>query len=120
MLATTSAWTGFGGLSGLAAPLLLFIAMAGLVVANSIADAMTACPTRAGAASALVGSIQYGSGIFRSALIGALADGTPWPLGAAVALFSPMCGGLGLGLRARDAGLNRRLGAVRPGWLHAE
>ena len=64
------------GLWGLAAPLLLFIAATGLVVANSIA----------GAVSALVGAPQYGAGIVGSGLVGVCADGTPWPLGWVVAV----------------------------------
>jgi len=43
-------------------------------------------PTRAGAVSALVGSMQYGSGIFSSALVGFFADGTPWPMGWVIAV----------------------------------
>lgn len=79
-------WTGWGGLAGLAVPLLLFAALNGLIVANSLAGALAAWPDRAGAASALVGAIQYGSGIVGSGLVGLLADGTPWPLGFTVAL----------------------------------
>lgn len=79
--------TGWGGLAGLALPLFVFISMTGLVVANSIAGALADFPRRAGAVSAFVGAIQYGSGILGSALVGILADGTPWPLGAVVAVF---------------------------------
>ena len=85
-VAAVAGWTGWGGLAGLAAPLLVFMALNGLIVANSLAGALAAWPERAGAASALVGSIQYGSGIIGSALVGMLADGTPWPLGLTVAL----------------------------------
>lgn len=88
--AAITAATGWGGLAGLAVPLLLFCALNGLIVANSLAAALSAWPERAGAASALVGAIHYGSGIVGSALLGVLADGTPWPLGLIVAL-----GGLG-------------------------
>lgn len=79
-------YTGWGGLWGLAVPLFLFSAMNGLIVANSLAGALAAWPDRAGAASALVGAIQYGSGIVGSALVGLLADGTPGPLGLVMAL----------------------------------
>ena len=78
--------TGAGGLAGLVATLLLFASMAGLIVANSLAEALAAEPEHAGTVSALVGALQYGSGILGSALVGALADGTPWPLGAVIAL----------------------------------
>ncbi|HOY53797.1 MAG TPA: multidrug effflux MFS transporter [Opitutaceae bacterium] len=78
--------TGAGGLAGLVATLLLFASMAGLIVANSLAEALAAEPEHAGTVSALVGALQYGSGILGSALVGGLADGTPWPLGAVIAL----------------------------------
>ncbi|MEC7933580.1 MAG: Bcr/CflA family efflux MFS transporter, partial [Pseudomonadota bacterium] len=86
LLATVAAWTGWGGLAGLAIPLLLFSALNGLIVANSLAGALSAWPDRAGAASALVGAIHYGSGIIGSALVGLFADGTPWGLGLTVGL----------------------------------
>lgn len=73
--------TGWGGLTGLATTLFLFSAMSGLIVANSIAGALARFPERAGTASALVGAIHYGAGIVGSALVGAFADGTPWPVG---------------------------------------
>jgi DHA1 family bicyclomycin/chloramphenicol resistance-like MFS transporter len=78
--------TGWGGLMGLALPLFWFIGLTGFIVANSIAGALESFPDRAGAASALVGAIQYGSGIVGSALVGAFADGTPWPMGWVIAL----------------------------------
>jgi DHA1 family bicyclomycin/chloramphenicol resistance-like MFS transporter len=67
-------------------PLFLFVGMAGFIVANSIAGALASFPERAGAVSALVGAIHYGTGIVGSALVGVFADGTPWPLGWVVAL----------------------------------
>jgi DHA1 family bicyclomycin/chloramphenicol resistance-like MFS transporter len=86
LLLAVNAWTGWGGLVGLVVPLLLFLGMTGFIVANSIAGAMGSFPERAGAVSALVGAIHYGSGIVGSGLIGAFADGTPWPLGWVIAL----------------------------------
>ena len=84
--AAADAWTGAGGLVGLAAPLFVFIATNGLIVANSIAGAMTAFPKRAGTVSALVGALQYGAGMAGSGLLGAFADGTPRPLAFVVAI----------------------------------
>ncbi len=71
---------GFGGLAGVAIPLFVFVGMTGLIVANSISGAMASFPDRAGTVSALVGALQYGAGIVGSALVGALADGTPMPM----------------------------------------
>lgn len=80
------AWTGWGGLWGLVLFLLVFASMAGFIVANAIVGAMADFPRQAGAVSALVGATQYGSGVFSSALVGLLADGTPWPMGLIIAL----------------------------------
>ena len=91
LLAALDARTGWGGLWGLVLPLLVFASSTGLVVANSIAGAMARFPQRAGAVSALVGAIQYGSGIIGSALVGVLADGTPWPMGLVVGIAGVAC-----------------------------
>ena len=78
--------TDWGGLTGLAASVILFHAMNGFISANSIAGALSSFPSRSGAVSALIGSIQYGSGVVGSVLVSALADGTPRPLGWVMAL----------------------------------
>ena len=67
-------------------PLFLFVSTTGFIVANSIAGAMAGFPERAGAVSALVGAMQYGSGMVCSALVAAFVDGTPRSLGLVVAL----------------------------------
>ncbi|WP_421359013.1 MULTISPECIES: multidrug effflux MFS transporter [Agrobacterium] len=77
--------TDFGGVYSMAAGLWLFVAMNGLISANSISGAMTDFPMRAGAVSAFMGAIQYGSGVIGSAISGSFADGTPWPMGAVIA-----------------------------------
>jgi len=74
-----------GGLVGFLVPMLVFVSMTGFIVANSLAGAMANFPNRAGTVSALVGAVQYGSGIIGSALVGLLADGTPWPMAAVIA-----------------------------------
>lgn len=78
--------TGWGGLTGLVIPLFLFVGVAGFIAANSIAGALNHYPRHAGAVSALVGFVHYGSGIIGSALVGILADGTPWPMGMVMGL----------------------------------
>jgi MFS transporter, DHA1 family, multidrug resistance protein len=85
VLATT-AFTDWGGLWGLFVPLLLFVSVTGFIVPNSIAGAMVDFPDQAGAVSALVGALQYGTGIAGSGLVGAFADGTPWPMGGVIAV----------------------------------
>ncbi len=80
-----AASTGWGGLWGLVLSLFLFVSATGFIVANSIAGALSGFSERAGAVSALVGAIHYGSGIAGSALVGAFADGTPRPMGWVIA-----------------------------------
>ena len=58
----------------------------GFIVANSVACALNGFPSRAGSVSALVGAMQYGSGIVGSGLVGAFANGTPGPMGWVIAL----------------------------------
>ncbi|UCV08681.1 multidrug effflux MFS transporter [Dechloromonas denitrificans] len=86
LLAVTTG-IGVGGLIGLLIPLFLFVSATGFIVANSIVGALGSYPERAGAVSALVGTIQYGTGIFGSALVGFFADGTPWPMAWIIAAF---------------------------------
>jgi len=81
------AWSGIGGLAGLVAPLFMFVAATGLIVANSIVGALDSFPHMAGAVSALIGALQYGTGILGSGLVGAMADGTPKPMAAVIAVF---------------------------------
>lgn len=85
--------TGWFGLAGIAVPVFFYVSMLGLVVANSVAGALSAFPHKAGSASALVGAMQFGFGAFSSAAMGGIADGTPWAMGVLIAVS----GILGLG-----------------------
>lgn len=53
--------------------------MNGIIAATSTAAALDAALNIAGSASALIGSLQYGSGIISSLLLARLSDGTPGP-----------------------------------------
>ncbi|MXV36895.1 MULTISPECIES: multidrug effflux MFS transporter [unclassified Saccharibacter] len=79
---------GWGGLWGLAIPLFFYTATSGFIVANSLTGALHQHPRHAGAVSALVGAVHYGSGILGSALVGVFADGTPRPMTAIILGFS--------------------------------
>jgi DHA1 family bicyclomycin/chloramphenicol resistance-like MFS transporter len=76
LVLAVNAWTGFGGLAGLVAPLFFLVSMNGAVVANSVAGALSAFPRKAGAASAVVGALQFGMGILTTAMTGWFADGS--------------------------------------------
>ena len=90
IVAVVEARSGWGGFAGLVAAIVVYGASSGFIVANSVAGALAAFPGRAGAASAFVGAIHYGSGILSAALVGWLADGTPTPMTAILA-----AGGIG-------------------------
>lgn len=82
--------TGWGGVIGLIIAQLLFTAMNGLILANGVAAALASVTARTGSAAAVIGAIQYGSGMVGAALVGVLANGTPAPMGMVMAI-----GGLG-------------------------
>ena len=67
-------------------PLFCYVSMLGFIVANSVAGALAAFPHKAGAASALVGAMHYGTGILTAAMVGWFADGTPFTMGWIVGL----------------------------------
>lgn len=78
--------TDWQGVAGLVAVNLGFTAMNGLIAANAVAGALASAKRAAGSASAVVGALQYGGGMAGAALVAALADGTPWPMGLVVAI----------------------------------
>lgn len=86
LVVALAALTDWGGLLALAVPLFVFASATGFIVANSIAGALSDFPDRAGTVSALVGALQYGSGIIGSGLVGVFADGTPWSMGWVISL----------------------------------
>ena len=87
MMLAFDARTDWGGLLGLVIPILFFISANGFIVANSMVGALSLFPESAGAASALIGALQYGFGVLGSTLVAVFADGTPWPMGAVMAIF---------------------------------
>lgn len=86
--AALAAWHDWGGLWGLVVPLFFFASATGFIVANAIVGALDRHPDQAGLVSALIGSFQYGTGILGSACVGYFANGTPFPMGLTIAVFS--------------------------------
>jgi DHA1 family bicyclomycin/chloramphenicol resistance-like MFS transporter len=75
----------FGGLDGpfVILPLLfLLLASYGFIQGNTMAGALNVDPVRAGAISALMGTVSFGAGALASLLAGVLHDGTPKPMAA--------------------------------------
>jgi DHA1 family bicyclomycin/chloramphenicol resistance-like MFS transporter len=77
--------TGIGGLAGILVPLFVFIAGLGFVLPVSAALAMAPHGRNAGAASALLGVLQFVLGAVSGSLVGALHDGTARPMTAIIA-----------------------------------
>jgi len=75
------AFTGWGGVWGVLAPLFLVLASFGLVGANAQACGLGVDPKRAGSISALMGSASFGLGALAAGLTGALT--AAWPGGGA-------------------------------------
>jgi len=79
---------GVGGISVIVATVFVFFSMNGIIAATSTACALDAVPEVAGSASALMGALQYGSGIVSSLLLALFSDGTPWTMGWIIAVFT--------------------------------
>ena len=77
-----------GGLILIVASVFVFFSMNGIIAATSTAGALDAVPNVAGSASALMGSLQYGSGIISSLLLALMSDGTPWTMAWIIAVFT--------------------------------
>ncbi|MBF7955637.1 multidrug effflux MFS transporter [Rahnella victoriana] len=77
-----------GGVILIVVTVFIFFSMNGVIAATSAAAALDAVPGVAGSASALMGSLQYGSGIVSSLLLALMSDGTPWTMAWIIALFT--------------------------------
>ncbi|HFZ1425292.1 multidrug effflux MFS transporter [Serratia marcescens] len=79
---------GVGGLFLIVGAVFVFFSMNGIIAATSTACALDAVPNVAGSASALMGALQYGSGIISSLLLALFSDDTPWTMGWIIAVFT--------------------------------
>jgi len=93
---------GFGGISLIVGTVFIFFCMNGIISATSTVCALDTVPNVAGSASALIGSLQYGSGIISSLLLALFSDGTPWTMGWIMSLFTLASAVMALTLRASD------------------
>lgn len=100
LVLAAAAFTGMGGLWGVAIPLFFVMALIGCIQPNAFAGAMAHDPRRAGAVSALIGCFQFGLGASGSAVASLLHDGTARPM-AAVILVAYVAAGLFLRLLVR-------------------
>lgn len=80
-----------GGMWIIVAMVLMFFSMNGIIAASSTAAALDEASHIAGSASAMIGALQYGSGIISSLLLTVFRDGTPWTMAWIMALFTTLC-----------------------------
>lgn len=83
-----------GGVVMIVATVFVFFSMNGIIAATATAAALDSAPHAAGSASALIGALQYGSGIISSLLLALFRDGTPWTMGWIIALFTLLSAGM--------------------------
>lgn len=79
-----------GGIYGVVIPVFIFFSMNGIIAACTTAAALDKVPEMAGAASALLGALQYGSGILSTLLLAWFSNGngSPFTMSWIIALFS--------------------------------
>ena len=82
------AWANRGGIWSVIVPMFVMFSMNGIIAACANAAALAAVPNPiAGSAAALLGSLQYGSGIVSSLLLAAFSSGTPFTMAWIIVLF---------------------------------
>ncbi|MEE3663158.1 multidrug effflux MFS transporter [Brenneria sp. g21c3] len=92
---------GVGGITVIVVAVFVFFSMNGIIAATSTACALDAVPNVAGSASALMGALQYGSGIISSLLLALFSDGTPWTMGWIIAVFTAASALMALTIQAK-------------------
>lgn len=85
LLVAANVVTGIGGFVGLLVPLFFSVASLGFIAPNTTAAAMALHGRIAGAASALLGILQFGVGALSVGLVGLFADGSARPMGLVIA-----------------------------------
>ena len=92
VLLALSVKTHIGGMVAMVLTIFIFFSMNGIVAAASTAAALDTVPSNlAGSASALIGSLQSGSGIVSSLLLSVFSDGTPWAMAWIMMAFTLLC-----------------------------
>lgn len=92
-----------GGVMLIVVAVFVFFSMNGIIAATATAGALDAVPNVAGSASALIGALQYGSGIISSLLLALLSDGTPWTMAWIIAAFTVASAVMALSTRVHQA-----------------
>ncbi|MDQ1269730.1 MAG: transporter, family, multidrug resistance protein [Thermodesulfobacteriota bacterium] len=77
-----------GGIYIIIGMVFIFFSMNGIVAASATAAALDEVPHIAGSTSALIGALQYGSGIVSSLLLAIFSNGTPWTMTWVMLIFT--------------------------------
>lgn len=77
-----------GGIYSIIIMIFIFFSMNGMIAACATAAALDKVPEIAGSASALIGSLQYGSGILSSLLLAWFSNDSPWIMVIIMTLFT--------------------------------
>ncbi|EAM6534085.1 multidrug effflux MFS transporter [Salmonella enterica] len=88
ILLTLAAGLKTGGIAFLVVMMFITFSMNGVIAAASTAVALDEVPEIAGSASALIGALQYGSGIVSTGLLALFSDNTPWTMSWIIGLFT--------------------------------
>jgi MFS transporter, DHA1 family, multidrug resistance protein len=99
-----AAWTGWGGMLGLAVPLFVYMSTIGFVFPNATAIALANHGSIAGMASALLGTLQFSMAGIAVLVLGAINSVTAVPMSAAICV----CGFLGVATHLALLGSRRR------------
>jgi DHA1 family bicyclomycin/chloramphenicol resistance-like MFS transporter len=102
-----AAVTGVGERWSVLPALFLLLSTYGFMQGNTMAGALNVDPRRAGAISAMMGAVSFGTGAVASAAAGVLHDGTPRPM--ALVMFAAL---VGSALCLRFLALPKRAGAA--------
>lgn len=93
---------GAGGITVIVGAVFVFFSMNGIIAATSTACALDAAQNVAGSASALMGALQYGSGIISSLLLALFSDGTPWTMSWVIAVFTTASAVMALSIQVKN------------------
>lgn len=85
VLILIAAQTGFGGLTGIMLPIVIYISCIGFTGPNSNALALSHFPKTAGTANAMAGALRFTIGGVSSAAVGFFHDGTALPMAGVMA-----------------------------------
>ncbi len=82
------AYTQIGGITSIIVFVFGYFILVGIIGSCATVSALDSVPEMAGSGSALLGSLQYGSGIISSLLLAIFSDGTAWTMAWIMAIFA--------------------------------